>query len=400
MRVAIVSKADAPGGGASRFAEDLASWLLESGHDVTHLCGTFHGKPRSFQRSFHTGKLQGKLCRLVNRRTRSLGLNELFPLEYILSWRSLFRSFDVVHFHDHYRAYSLLNLPLVARQSRVIFTAHDFLHVTGGCVYPLACTAYATHCGDCPQLATIGRFDFTRFNQALQRRVSARPDLTYVYPSRWLRERAEQATRFGRTPHLIPYAFDPRPYQFVDRAEARRRLGLPANRRIICISAHYLIDRRKGAEFALRAVASVQDLAPFLLLVGHFSEQLRPFLRDGDFRLSGYVNSRVELGLLYAAADIFLFCPLQDNLPISVQEAMAAATPVVGFATGGVPEMVEDGHTAWLVPTGDQAGLDHKLREALTSGMTAQRGHAAREVVQRRFSVRDCVRAHEQIYAA
>ena len=91
--------------------------------------------------------------------------------------------------------------------------------------------------------------------------------------------------------------------------------------------------------------------------------------------------------LLFAAADVFLFTSLEDNLPIMVQEALAAATPVVGFAAGGVPEMVDHGKTGWLCPVGDQGALNQILRDALERDDLSVFGEAAQETVRERFDM-------------
>ena len=44
---------------------------------------------------------------------------------------------------------------------------------------------------------------------------------------------------------------------------------------------------------------------------------------------------------IYSMADIFILPSLEDNLPNTVMESMACATPVVAFNTGGIQDMVE-----------------------------------------------------------
>ncbi|WP_301703939.1 glycosyltransferase [uncultured Parabacteroides sp.] len=43
----------------------------------------------------------------------------------------------------------------------------------------------------------------------------------------------------------------------------------------------------------------------------------------------------------YSCADLFVIPSLEDNLPNTIMESMACGTPCVGFATGGVPEMID-----------------------------------------------------------
>jgi glycosyltransferase involved in cell wall biosynthesis len=100
----------------------------------------------------------------------------------------------------------------------------------------------------------------------------------------------------------------------------------------------------------------------------------------------------------YAAADLLLFPSMADNLPIMIQESMAAATPVLAFRTGGIPEMIDDGVTGWLVERGNAQELAGVLRQVLASGVPEGMGEAAKETVQNRYSMDDCVRRHKELY--
>ena len=59
---------------------------------------------------------------------------------------------------------------------------------------------------------------------------------------------------------------------------------------------------------------------------------------------------RPELTALLTAADVFVCPSVYEPLGIVNLEAMACGTAVVGTATGGIPEVVVDGETGWLVP--------------------------------------------------
>ena len=116
------------------------------------------------------------------------------------------------------------------------------------------------------------------------------------------------------------------------------------------------------------------------------------------FWLTGFVGDRRKLGLLFAAADVFLFSSLEDNLPIMVQESLAAGTPVVGFAAGGIPEMVDHERTGWLCPPRDQIALNQNLRSALARNDLADIGKIAQQTVRKRFDVDAFGQAHLALY--
>ncbi|MCK4376217.1 MAG: glycosyltransferase, partial [Candidatus Brocadiae bacterium] len=72
---------------------------------------------------------------------------------------------------------------------------------------------------------------------------------------------------------------------------------------------------------------------------------------------------------------------------------MSLAKPVVASAVGGIPELVEDGVTGYLVPPRDPAAIAEALINVLKDRATAARmGMAARERVRSRFNVQRMVR--------
>lgn len=166
----------------------------------------------------------------------------------------------------------------------------------------------------------------------------------------------------------------------------------------MAVSAAALTDHRKGVVFALKALTANQELNPFVVVIGQASPTLAQQLSGMDLFMAGFVTDRAQLGLLYAAADLLLFPSLGDNLPITIQESMAAATPVLAFAVGGVPELVRPGQTGWLVPSGNQEALNDRLRMVLQSEDTAACGERARAMIHEEFSVAQCVNQHLALY--
>ncbi len=326
-------------------------------------------------------------------------MGQLIPLDYWGVVKPILeRGYDAIHFQDHYYSYSIGAIALASRIRRTFFTAHDCLHFTGGCLYPMGCEKYLTGCGSCPQLGSIGKRDFTRIVWKSNHYYS-QENIQYIYPSKWLLNKAEQTMSFRVKPALLPYGFDSGPYSPLSRSEARNLLGLHPSRPIVCVSSFHLGNRRKGARHSFAALRACAKLDPLVILLGNVPQGILAELRGLTYWMAGFVEDRKLMGRIYAASTLFLFSTLEDNLPISVQESMACGTPVVGFATGGVPEMIRSGLDGWLVSTGNQEALNRALHEALSDPRECElRGISAKQRLESRFSVSECIDSHISLY--
>ena len=82
-----------------------------------------------------------------------------------------------------------------------------------------------------------------------------------------------------------------------------------------------------------------------------------------------------------------------DNLPTVIMEAMAAGLPVVSTSVGGIPEMVIENETGFLVPPGDAAALAGAIEKMISDRSLARTlGQAGPERAQRLFSIEKNVR--------
>jgi alpha-maltose-1-phosphate synthase len=94
-----------------------------------------------------------------------------------------------------------------------------------------------------------------------------------------------------------------------------------------------------------------------------------------------------EVVELYSHAAVFVCPSIYEPFGLINLEAMACGTPVVASRVGGIPEVVVDGETGWLVAPGDPAALAGALREALADPGRARRmGEAGRRRVEAQFS--------------
>lgn len=97
--------------------------------------------------------------------------------------------------------------------------------------------------------------------------------------------------------------------------------------------------------------------------------------------------SQAELADYMRQAAVFVLPSLSEGLGRVVVEAMATGTPVIGSDIGGIPEMVQEGQTGFLVPPGDEKVLAERLKWILSNPEEAQAmGKRAREFARSFFS--------------
>ena len=179
---------------------------------------------------------------------------------------------------------------------------------------------------------------------------------------------------------------------------AGKGVGIPENRSVVAISAYSLNDERKGIGYALEAVKSVTDLSPIVVTVGRCNDDVRQALRGLEVKEIGFISDPEVMAQVYSASDILLFCSLADNLPLTILEAMAASTVIVGFSTGGVPEMIKTKHNGILVEPNNQEALNQALRQAWLSTDLLEMGQQARRDVETKFSHTTFLERHLQLY--
>jgi len=271
----------------------------------------------------------------------------------------------------------------------VVWTLHDMKAFTGGCHYDGGCTRFTLACGACPRLNSDDPDDLSarvlRRQAAALKGTSAR--LHVVTPSRWLADRAKASALFADIPvSVIPYSLETDIYRPFEKAEARAQFNLPPDRRIILFAAHVLTDPRKGLaqlDEALCRLPPQEGLA--LLTVGlgnpHVKAPVQRFHMDF---IADKARYEAVMSRLYAVADVVAVPSQEDNLPNLALEAMSAGRPVVAFANGGLPELVENGRTGFLARSGDVEELAALLAAALSDpDRLAAMGRAARDRIER-----------------
>jgi glycosyltransferase involved in cell wall biosynthesis len=168
---------------------------------------------------------------------------------------------------------------------------------------------------------------------------------------------------------------------------------------------------RKGIQHLVNAFARIARDFPqaSLIIAGlaenkSYTEQLKGQTREAG--LNGRVEfvgemPQIKLAGRMQEACVFVLPSYSEGLPRVVYEAMAVGVPVIASAVSGIPDIVQDGVTGFLVQPGDEAALAEKIRWILQhpdeSHAMGQRGRMSAERV---FSTETYVDAYRQVFEA
>ncbi len=323
-----------------------------------------------------------------------------------LSRHPLIRQAEVLHLHwVNFGFLSIRGIGKLLRLGKpVVWTLHDMWPFTGGCHYSRGCERFKTHCGQCPFLRFPGERDlsFRRFAKKIEAYRTA--PLTVVACSEWLAGQARQSALFEGVQVLsIPNPIDTNVWQPTDRAAARKSLGLPLDKPLLLFGAAKLADVRKGFAPLVEALQRIKTgwpagaTEPALVVFGKSDPTA---LARVPFRVHdlGLLSSDSNLVAAYNAADALAVPSLEDNLPNTVMESLTCGTPVVAFATGGIPEMIQHRKTGWLAPPGDVAGLADGLNWIFSEKQPEALREAARAFAVENYAEMGVAAQYVEVY--
>jgi len=188
----------------------------------------------------------------------------------------------------------------------------------------------------------------------------------------------EIEARFGATNVLVV----PNAAPFVDARRPTPRGG--------AMSVLYMggfLDPAKGGRVLLEALRPLVERCPPARVVlagpGEPPAEAHELLRSSAVTWAGWLDPDAK-ERLFSTAEVFVLPSLSEGLPVALLEAMAYARAIVATAVGGVPEVLDDGTDALLVPPGDPNSLVEAIVTLLEDrDRRRELGVAARERARR-----------------
>lgn len=309
------------------------------------------------------------------------GLNYLISL--IKIYRAMSEQKGIVHLHIF----------------QVLFLDYLFMHLLKKKGHKIVLTAH-----------DVVPFNAKFYTRLMLRRIYRIPDHIIVH-ARDNKEELSRTFQIGREKisviphgHYLPFLEGKQ----MDRDEAKRELSLAESSDVVLFFGQ--IKKTKRLDTLIKALPRViQDRPDCVLLIAgktwkdDFARyaKLISWLKLEDHVRShiGYVPDE-KVALYFSAADVVAL-PYQRIYQSGVLlMAFTFGRPVVASAVGGMPEVVRDGETGYLVPPGDESELARGLLRILSDKEKARdMGERARRLVEEQFSWEMIAEKTKEVYA-
>jgi len=164
---------------------------------------------------------------------------------------------------------------------------------------------------------------------------------------------------------------------------------------------------RKGADIFIQAAGIVKQDFPSarFLFLGDFRErqmqaQLTTLITSLELQQAViFAGMQLNIAPFMAASDIWIVPSRHDAAPMVAQEAMALGKPVIGSRVGGIPELVENEITGFIVPPEDPQALAEAICKLLRNPQLRHIfGEAGRKKVGKEYSLEGFYERMSEVY--
>ncbi|WP_137789068.1 N-acetyl-alpha-D-glucosaminyl L-malate synthase BshA [Bacillus sp. E(2018)] len=190
-------------------------------------------------------------------------------------------------------------------------------------------------------------------------------------------------------------------YRRSNNAELRRTYGIDENEKVIVHISNF--RKVKRLEDVIKSFALIRkELTSKLLLIGNGPELTTAceLVRELDIEDDVlFLGKQENVGELFSICDLKLLLSEKESFGLVLLEAMACGVPVIGTNIGGIPEVIVDGETGYMVELGDPESVAEKAIALLQDEekLMAFRANSVRHVKENFLSDK-IVSIYEDIY--
>ncbi|MCK4965975.1 glycosyltransferase family 4 protein, partial [bacterium] len=192
----------------------------------------------------------------------------------------------------------------------------------------------------------------------------------------------------------------------VDRKEARELLGIEAEKKVLLFFGY--IRRYKGLDILLDTLTIVKETHPeaVLLIAGEEVEEFGRYDKIIDtLNLEKFILKKTdyipleEQSIYFSAADVVVLPYRHVYQSGVVFLAYAHSRVVVGTEVGGLPEVIENGKSGFIIPPGNPEALAERIDYLFSNpGVCTQMGDYGKKMTEQRFSWESAAQKTHQLY--
>lgn len=240
------------------------------------------------------------------------------------------------------------------------------------------------------------------YNQIKENSILHAKNLRVQCDSNWLTKETLRSGRFSsaKSVDTIHYSLDFARFYPLEKENVKKILGIDSNYTVILFGCENLQNKRKGLRLLIRALNSIEEKENLILCTfGSGIDLLNE--TGGKFKIKnfGKIYSLDIQRMIYSAADFFIIPSLQEAFGQTALESLACGTPVIGFNTGGIPDIIENEVNGLLVENITSEDLKGEILRLIADKYLLNKlTQASRKSVEIKFSQEKQVKAFLKLY--
>ena len=352
------------------------------------------------------GKVRPKLNHGLSRLEKELSLHSILPIHSgDITKSDFYKNADIVHLQLIHASQflSLLSLPKLGREKKLVFTLHDPWMLTGHCVHPMECQRWKTGCGKCPDLKRPFsiKTDTTALTWKLKKYIMDRTKVHLVVASRWMGRMVEKSPILSHLPRsIIPLGLVPNVFKPLDKRTCKKALGIPEDAFVVSFRA-VPFSPFKGVEYIERALLNLkQPSQKQIWLLAFDSVGLIPNLTRKFKTIElGWMDESAKIVEALNASDVFLMPSTAEAFGMMAVESMSCGTPVIVFEGTALPSVIQAPRGGIAVPSEDPEALRIALESLMKNpGFYNELAKNGPEIVNEEYTVEKYVARHLELY--
>lgn len=405
------------GGGAAKVCLALKRSLEVVGHKTS----LFVKLKYSDESNIFIAKWPNPLVRLVKKITgkdvgsflsnkvRPFLANDIdfFKTDRILKTKE-FKEADIIHCHNlHGNYFKLETLVKMSLLKPIVWTLHDVWAITPHCG-----RIYSDEQSDgffkCPNAGYDPRlmWDNEPYLKKKKRKLYEQlKDIHLVVPSNWLMEKVKKSVLGDKNISLIYNGIDTEVFKPGNKADARTKLSLPENKKIILFLSAIGADGGKGWNYVKKAIEKYSgDNSVMFICIGRTNQANDK--SPGNVLFLDYIKDEQKIAKYFTASDIVLFPSLAESFGLVAAEALASGIPAVVFQAGGIPEIIRHKENGYVADYGNKddllRGIEYifNLRDEEKKVMSDKSREKALKLFDQKIMVADYLELYQKVLTA